>query len=1010
MHSSTPPGQWPGFDTTTAAAAAATSHLPPQTPPEDIPEDISMSEVESLSMPSTSQEVSTLQSQDMNFPVQLPPHLEARFRTTRPSLSSRRKQSSTASSRRSSLTSHHSNRSSTYTGCSVQSAHVAQHLRRMSILEERRARLADKAAHAEKVRLRAALAKAAPRLSGAASEERAAAARAARERYLAQVAASCAEEVKRSKRVAGEMKEKREAELEKLRGEVARREVEAEKRRVAYLGGLRRARGMIGGSPDRVVEEEKTTVNLRPWKPANEETATRYIQNTWRRTKRREVFKQFLALELIGPGEEGSSRRTFEDLTLLISTPNVLEKTGNVLKIFGLVDLEDKSSAGPTAPKLLLSSLLITDQAKHVFTQEGEIERELKARAQRLQRALYAVLHDNPVSIEFRAPKARLATLMAAFGNFKAAFTAWKQDDGEPLVETMIAQFVELDAIWQTVKKDTAGGAAAEYRVGVQNNQTLLLVRLKRLLGQDKAMEKIREALLERRRHAKSVKRSAAGKRPARDVTNDVTRVAPSASPAITSSASNDTAAPVSAISQAMHLRQLLSLSDPLPDNRTITHELAVDRTWSIQPSPRTPAWDTAMRTIFHTMQTNLEAGRPDPTILYVAENIRMQLLRMIPPGKPQYILISETLDPQHIERQLQHGTFSYDRFFAFMNGVLPKLCAPARDGDVRAFVSNKENENVTERMLRLIQIIRALGIDYANFLIQSSAVELLRHAAEYEQRAFTQMYGPSQQQLLRTRIWWQAAKARAIADAARRPESPSRGNTLPPSLPSADKIYSEGLAELFISPFVLSQAQVAIPETLALDTSRIERTRYEVRRVVAISTILLTAKNLLKRDVRMVWKSEYGRLMEMFSQPLAPDASACLSAIESSHALPPSTRSQLLGTIERILKETRATTAITSAPESEASASTATSTSVITHPVLKVLFSKLRSHVLVRISASSADERTRLAKEASEALTRAGLVESVGWVKDVVDAITRVKIVDWEAHGSWLEKIAGEN
>ena len=106
-----------------------------------------------------------------------PPHLAARFYCNR---ASARRKSSATSSRRNSLSSAHSRASSlsrhreTVSGC--QSNYVAQHLRRASILESRKARLADRAAHAEQVRLRAALAKAAPRASVSNSEERALAA------------------------------------------------------------------------------------------------------------------------------------------------------------------------------------------------------------------------------------------------------------------------------------------------------------------------------------------------------------------------------------------------------------------------------------------------------------------------------------------------------------------------------------------------------------------------------------------------------------------------------------------------------------------------------------------------------------------------------------------------------------------------------------------------------------------------------------------------------------------
>ena len=106
-----------------------------------------------------------------------PPHLAARF--YRDKITARRKSSAT-SSRRNSLSSAHSRASSVSrrrgSAPACQNHYIAQHLRRASIIESRKARLADRAAHAEQVRLRAALVKAAPRGSISNSEEKALAA------------------------------------------------------------------------------------------------------------------------------------------------------------------------------------------------------------------------------------------------------------------------------------------------------------------------------------------------------------------------------------------------------------------------------------------------------------------------------------------------------------------------------------------------------------------------------------------------------------------------------------------------------------------------------------------------------------------------------------------------------------------------------------------------------------------------------------------------------------------
>jgi hypothetical protein len=114
-------------------------------------------------------------------PFEPPPRIAARFYRH----STKYRKSSAASSRRNSLSSTHSHTSNRSYRNTCQSHHIAQHLRRASILETRKARLADRAAHAEQVRLRAALAKAAPRASNI--EERALAAKVARERHLAPI-------------------------------------------------------------------------------------------------------------------------------------------------------------------------------------------------------------------------------------------------------------------------------------------------------------------------------------------------------------------------------------------------------------------------------------------------------------------------------------------------------------------------------------------------------------------------------------------------------------------------------------------------------------------------------------------------------------------------------------------------------------------------------------------------------------------------------------------------------
>jgi hypothetical protein len=117
-----------------------------------------------------------------------------------------------------------------------------------------------------------------------------------------------------------------------------------------------------------------------------------------------------------------------------------------------------------------------------VFSNKGEQEQDLITRPATCSYASNNSCH-TPVPQNYNSPATDQETLSEAYSTFFTAFSAWKARDSTVLVQTMIAQFVELDAIWQTVKSDTNGDVAADYREGIRDNQTMLLVRLKSSRG-----------------------------------------------------------------------------------------------------------------------------------------------------------------------------------------------------------------------------------------------------------------------------------------------------------------------------------------------------------------------------------------------------------------------------------------------------------------------------------------------------------------------------------------------
>ena len=873
-----------------------------------------------------------------------------------------RRKSSAASSRLNSMSSHHSNRSTRSLHGGPQSTHIAQHLRRASIIESRKAKAADRNAHAEKVRLRAAMNKAAPRLSTN-SEERALAAQQARERYLAQVKASCAEEVKRSKRVAEEQREKRAAEHLKLKEDMQERHAEAEKRKALIQQSQRRAKTISLPS----VEEKKVIAYV--WKPKNHEQAARIIQRAWLNRQRRLTIQEFLHLGLT---VDAIQKTSFEDVGVLLNSEGVLSCTTKMLRLSGIRDLGDDDAAEKAAVRTFLSTFLILGHPSQVLSKEGEQEQDLVNKARDLLLHFDCTIDGSSVpSCSVRS--AQLAELSVAYASFQAAFAAWKAHDSSFLVSNMLAQFVELDAIWQTVKDDKDGEVAADYKEGIQQNQTLVLVRLKRLAGPENAMNMIKQAIRASRK-TRSSKSAAPDNKPRAAATGQAnassTSIIPAAPVPIPAEPPSD------ATKRNVPAKQKLESTTLLPDNRHIMHELAINKEFKFDLQLRIDLRDRLIDNVSRSMQQGFDTAEGEIWILAIAKVIYEKLLRLLTPGNSLHVLISETLDPAMIAIQVKNGAFSYDKFFSFMNTILPKLCAPARDSDVKDLAENPSQDPI-KQLARLYYVIDLLLLDHLNFMLQRFGPKLIEGSVDYERRSFaTRLEDRFPNKML---AWWKAAVAKMKEEPSRRGvEGTSNAAARMP----ADRIYIQGLVGLAIATTKLQDGE--IPETLELDAERLARIRSDVLRLITVSSILLTAKNLLRRDVRSLWKLESQRMWDLpFSSPTA----AFVSVIESRYALPLTTKQQLTGTITRLLTDARA--------------------GEVSHAVMKVLLKKIHTHVLARLTASSAEERIRTSTTASEVLGSSGMSESVARIGDIVNELGRVADVDREAHGKWYDEVA---
>ena len=961
----------------------------------------------------------------------IPPHIAARFYKP----ATNRRKSSAASSRRNSISSAHSHQShlsnlssSRAYSRSEQSNHVAQHLRRASILETRKARLADRAAHAEKVRLRAALNKAAPRGGERAakdSEERALAAQQARERNLKSIVESCAAEVERAKGVAERARERRVIEGERLRREMEEKALEAERRREEMLnrGQLKRGRtlSMARDKPERL--NKSLSPMLEVVEPISEETAARRIQNRWRIHQKWRALQDFTNFGLTIAKLRDSS---FEDATAVIANQKVLLSTAKMLRICGLKEGEKGSVDEMTAVRTFLAAFLILGHPAQVLsTKEGNggqeqvgtlpslpsglpMRRDQLANPQLQELVAKAgsliVCFENVLSRltsynNYTPPPAQLGPLSEAYAGFYNSFIAWKARDTNAILDMMILQFVELDAIWMKVKDSSEEAVTASYRDGIRENQLKLMVRIKRLAGAVEGKRLIGKAIQESRKAKTPPKKTGGEVKPRATL-----EASPSPSPQVMREShaqveqhleplmtppATPTRLPIAtqpSHSGAEHLRTFGSL---LPDNRTVIHELAMNKDYRIEMSDCLARRGIVNSHIFESMRREIAGGNIDPWILAMAENIRTKLQKLLKSGGAYYRLIGDMLDPEIISQELNHGSFSFERFFQGMGSIVPKLCAPFRDDEAKKLVDvDLQNGDFVTRLEALMHFIDVMQLDYANYMLQESVPQLLRHAVSYEVKAFQDGLNEGRHTLKNTERCWLAARTKVLEETARRdPE----GISLTRTRPTPDKFYSHMLVDVTTS---FDAEGGELPETFQLDAKRINRMKADMLRVVCTGAILLQAKNLMKRDVRSQWRTEAGRIISVLEGSKEPTQAkeGIQAALESCRNMPMATKSELRIFVSSVVDNTY------EVASQEGSG--------LRQPVMRILMNRLRSHILGRVSATTSSEKVKATSTASEGLAGLGLPEFVAPIGKIVDEIQRMGVVDRETHGVWYEAI----
>lgn len=880
-----------------------------------------------------------------------PPHLEARFSRRR----GRRGPSSPA----------------TYTSQAILTASNLATTRRQTLLEARKSLLRARALHVDKVRRSRADSHEAVSERLLALQASMHAAQESRDALLKKIAASCSSEVAKAKRTAVEMRRKREQEANALKQSFEDRMAEAQRRRDEVLkerGRKTRERGS-SGSGKRMTSEARKEVKVN-----QELKAAKKIQRVWRASKDRKVVADFVALGLT---IESVRDADFMDVSTRFQDEEVIRATSKLLMRCGILEgIESVEGAVEKCCRTFLSAYLIlghpgevlsNDGAKekvspdpeHGFTDILNVNQDLITRSKDLLIAFESFLS----SPSFPTPD----ELYNAWSEFSTAFDTWKSRDSEIFIQTMVAQYAELDLIWQKVKDDTTGGVAEDFKEGIRENQLLLLVRIRRLAG-ERTRDLIRTAVKESRR--KRLPRKEKRDTKPREVPSPneaVSTVPATASPPVPPP-QQQPASPVRDATPRMGFDSVTN-DDGMPSNRQIIHELSLDKEFRLKPRRRSPlekmCEEAAKAAFWAQMRADIAEGKFEIWVPSIAETVRGKLLRLLDPKGTFYRVVAESIDIELIAQQCHHGTYDHEKLLSYVLNLLPKICSPARDEDVKALLEDTASD-YTIRLQKLIDVLEAMQLDHANFLLMISAPQVIPEAIPYERKLFTADLEAGRTSLTKTTAWLQTAKSQL------------------PGTPSTVEVHLHAFLNLLVGLETLEGTD--IPETFHLDHQRITDTRAALRSVILGGAIVLTVKTLLRRDVRSQWKELKASVAKLLTGENSEVAEGVRRFLEETTATPPASMEAVRNAVNRILQRGTA------------------------DPVVRVVANRIRGFVKERLAASNSQDKVRLAANAGEVLTGWGVGEWISEMGEINEKVGVWYAVDRGVAGGFYEGILGGN
>lgn len=296
--------------------------------------------------------------------------------------------------------------------------------------------------------------------------------------------------------------------------------------------------------------------------------------------------------------------------------------------------------------------------------------------------------------------------------------------------------------------------------------------------------------------------------------------------------------------------------------NLVLCHEIALDDKFKLE-DPKTSSEDTpqtveekiqaAVKDAFHrAFWDNLsEDLNADPPVLKHAfillTEIKEIFLSLLPTQQVTSLhkRINEGLDIDLLKQQATHNALDIHSLTGFLVDTMGMMCAPVRDDDVKQL---RSLENIVDSFKGIYKMLGLMQRDFVNFTISSHRPLIQQHHVEYERKKFAEIMEKLPNGLESTEKWigncydeMKEEREFQINQATARGGSSSKLPAKPSPLTVLKRAYLKLLHWEDGKPF---------PETVLVDQSRLIELQIELKRIVLLSSALLTTFSSLSPDL----------------------------------------------------------------------------------------------------------------------------------------------------------------